>query len=265
MEKMSWSEMTWPEIEQARKSDAIVLIPTGSTEQHGPHLPLDTDSKIASAVTQRVAERLSRRRWTLIFPAVRFAYSPHHMSFPGTISLSSETFIDVIVETCSCVIQHGFKKIAIINTHGPNLSLLRVAVDRIKNRLGMSIVIVDCWLFLKGQEKGRQCIDEICEECPRLVAGHAGEFETSLRLAASPHGIDTQLCKKMAEVAYEGLPEGAFVRRNFKSLTEPGYIGSPHLASSRKGKKLIECLVEELAGFLEDYFRLGRKLNRTDP
>ena len=260
MKRTSWSEMTWPEIEEASRSDTMVLVPMGSMEQHGPHLPLDTDSEIASRVVQKVVERLSRRREALIFPPIRFTYSLHHMSFPGTISLSSDTLINVVVEICSCIIQHGFKKIAIINTHGGNSSLLRMAVDRIKNRLGVSPVVVDCWPFLKNSEKGRRCIDEVCEECPPLIGGHAGEFETSLRLAMLPHDIDGQLCNKMNEVSYKNLPEGVFARKNFKSLTEAGYIGSPHLASSKKGKKLIECLVHELANFLETFF-VSRKVD----
>ncbi len=110
--------MPWPEIKSVLERDTVALLSVGSTEQHGPHLPVDNDHYTSYELSKLAAERVKGRISVVVCPPLPFGISPHHMDFPGTVSLRTQTFIDVIEDSVHSLLHHGFKHVVIINGHG---------------------------------------------------------------------------------------------------------------------------------------------------
>lgn len=117
-------EMTWPELEAAMAEIRLVVIPVGATEQHGPHATFATDAVRAYEFSLRLAERLYPE--VLVVPVMPFGVSPHHMTFPGTITLSGETFMQVLYEVVESLAEHGFERFLFVNGHGGNRPALEL-------------------------------------------------------------------------------------------------------------------------------------------
>ena len=129
MQKINLFEMTRPEVEQAIAAGADkVVVPLGSTEQHGLHLTLGTDAILGAAMGDRVARALGN---ALLAPAITIGCSEHHMDFAGSLTLSKETFAAVVGDVCRSLAHHGFGHIALIPTHGGNFASLAKAVRAI--------------------------------------------------------------------------------------------------------------------------------------
>jgi len=123
--------LTWPEVEEriAEGVDAV-LIPIGSTEQHGHHMPLDTDSFIARSLCLRAAESGAVEGVALLVaPTLNVTLSWYHMQFPGSVRLSTTTFLQVFREVCDSLVHHGFENLVAVNGHGGNIAALTVAVN----------------------------------------------------------------------------------------------------------------------------------------
>src|ERR671939_106242 len=116
------ANMTWPEAQAALAAADVVIVPTGSTEQHGPGMLLRTDTSIAAAVAERVANRLRPR--AVVTPALPFGLSAHHMRFPGTLSLQPDTFMAVVLDVMRSLEAHGARRVFLLNGHGGNQAAL---------------------------------------------------------------------------------------------------------------------------------------------
>ncbi len=133
MEKLYLYEWTWQEVKKYLKRDSVIIVPFGSTEQHGLHLPLGNDALVAI----RLAEDAARLTKTIVAPPCWYGWSPHHMAYPGTISLSPETLTKILYEVLRSLIYHGFKRLIVINGHRmANLPPLQIAASRIRNETG---------------------------------------------------------------------------------------------------------------------------------
>ena len=180
--------MSWREVEQALTHTDMVVIPVGSNEQHGPHLPLGTDIFAALETCKLLAQRTD----ILVAPVVLAGVSEHHMGFPGTITLSPETLEAVIIDTASSLIRHGFKKLMILNGHGGNTPALRAAVEKINQTTSATAVLLD---DLKLPERaaapgtGGAPAAGAKPAAPALD-WHAGVGETSLMLYLTPSFVD---------------------------------------------------------------------------
>ncbi len=119
--------MTWPEVEAALQRTDLVLMPVGSVEQHGRHLPLGTDSLAAIEVCKLIAQQVE----AVVAPSVLLGLSEHHMGFPGSLTLRPETFEAVVFETARSLIRHGFRKICVYNGHGGNTTAVASIIQRI--------------------------------------------------------------------------------------------------------------------------------------
>ena len=128
------AELTWEEAGQAALDNLPVIVPAGATEAHGQHLPLDVDTHQAATVAARLAERAG----ALVAPALPYGYSTMWMGFPGTITLSSETFQQVLVEVCSSLVRHGFYRVVILNGHRPNGTACDCAARRVVDAFATS-------------------------------------------------------------------------------------------------------------------------------
>ena len=160
--------MTWPEVEEALKRTDVVLIPVGSIEQHAKHLPLGTDIYDMIEISKLIAQKTE----VLVAPAVLAGLSSHHMGFPGTITLTPETFEAVVYETALSLIKHGFRKILIYNTHGGNEVSVANVIQKINQTTPATAV-----------DLGKVQVPRKNPLYPPLPwDGHAGVEETSLEL-----------------------------------------------------------------------------------
>jgi len=239
-------DLTWQEVDELKKRTNKVLIPIGSLEQHGPHLPLSTDTIIAFEVARRVAEKLD----VALMPPIGFGFSIEHMDFPGTVSLDPSTLTSVLENVCSSLAKHGFEKIFIINGHGGNKATIESAIQLIKNELNISLY---SFTLLSMVQK---IFNEI-RDSPEGEIGHADEVETSLMLAICPEkmkmnkGIDDPP-KLPKHLTFEASKkEVAFAWRT-KEISKSGVIGAPSKASEEKGRLMLDYLVDKITNIIRD-------------
>ena len=257
-------EMKYPEIEEYLEDNDIVLIPVGSTEQHGPHLPLMVDAIEAIDVTAGVVERAK----VLATPPVWFGWSPHHMGYPGTVTLRPETLTAVVEDIANSLVYHGFKKLVIVNGHrGANLPPLEIAAVRLRNRTGAYVAIVDVALIALKE------VREICEGEVGTI-GHGCESETSFMLYKHEELVDMNKAVKALEVydpkfltSFISLdPRLDYDRVFFRSTPEEqrqarGFVssrGDPTLASREKGRRIYEAIVNNTVEFIDQMVRPAR-------
>jgi creatinine amidohydrolase len=228
--------LTWPEIQDeiARGRDAV-LVPFGSTEQHGRHLPVGTDAILGDEFGEAIADRLD----AFLAPTVRFGCSSHHLAFPGTITLDEETFRRVVADVVGSLSHYGFKKIVLIPTHGGNFKPLAEASETLAPIPGVEVI---AYTDLAGmidaafRQSGEMGIS------PWQSGAHAGEWETSLMLALKPELVRME----QAVAGFVGELAEAMTRvfQGIHALDENGVIGDPGPATAGAGKKYKEDMVE---------------------
>lgn len=126
----------------------IAVVPIGSLEQHGPHLPMGTDSIVAEAVVREAVRSLGDLD-LLVLPTVWFGCSEEHMDFPGTVSLDAGTMMRLVRDLCSSLARHGVRKVALVNAHGGNTDVLRAVLREVRRDLGVFAVLFDVWPLIK--------------------------------------------------------------------------------------------------------------------
>jgi len=239
-------KLTWPEVKEYLKENDIILFPTGSTEQHGKHIAEDNDAFTALEISKRVAEKTG----VLVAPAMPFGYSPHHMGFAGSITLSFETLVRVYKEVCKSLMKHGFKKIVIMNAHGGNRNAISEVLRELKEETSMTVYAL--MVFPEPTGFAAKTVKETIE----TEGGHADELETSIALYLGQ--------RVLLEEAEKGIPPSSLsdfrrryagkvsTSRDFHEITVSGSLGDPTLASMEKGRKLVEAVVDEIATFIEE-------------
>lgn len=251
---MLWEELNWPQIERCQQEGYLVVVPCGSMEQHGRHLPVNTDSVIVFEVARRAAERVPG---VLVAPMVWTGLSPHHMDFPGTLSLGLETYAALIGDLCRSIARHGFRKIALVNGHGGNQALLQALAQSLRYELRVHLLTLSYW-NLMAQEAAA-----IRESAPGGIA-HACEMETSIQRYLHPEQV------KMEEaVSHPVRPALSFLAKDllspgkaqlpapFRERTPSGVMGDPTTATAEKGHRFLEAAVERLAECLQEFRELN--------
>ncbi|NED96282.1 creatininase family protein [Phytoactinopolyspora alkaliphila] len=239
--------MSWPEVETALKQGRrTVVFACGSIEQHGPHLPLVTDTLFGDVLSARVAERM---RGVLTGPTLPLGVSPHHMSFPGTITLSAPTFTKVVAEYIESLASHGFENVLVIPSHGGNFGPLGDLLHQTGGRIGTARFIPYTGLqaFIKAMtEVGNR------DGVSSAVSGsHAGEAETSIMLAMRPDLVDLAA----AVPGYLGHFDDETADRLFEggtaALSEMGVLGDPRPADAERGVRYLRSLTDLLVTHFE--------------
>lgn len=245
-ETVLWQELTWPEIGKLAEEDAMVIIPVGSIEQHGPHLPVSMDYMATSEVSRRVAERMTRSGHpAVVLPGVWTGVSPHHMLFPGTITLNYEQFATVLKQICFCVKEHGFSRIVFVNGHGGNVNPLRVLMMEINEMLGRPAFVTSYWDVAREDLRGILEVDS--------GIGHSAEAETSIMLAMRPDLVRRPFDESIGPDRPDpsDLREGVvYTFRTYRDRTSIGVIGNAGSATREKGEKILETVTHKLAEFL---------------
>ena len=246
-------DMTWKEVDDLDRSKALVILPIGSIEQHGPHLPLGMDILVAEAVLDMALENVEDKYEILVMPAFPIGQSPEHMDFPGTITLTAQTIITVIKEICSGLTRHGFKKILIVNGHGGNIANIGAAGFDIRNEQGLITFMFNAWALIPGLGP-----DVVKREADARSESHGGEIETSIMLALDPSLVHMEWAideenpqlKKGKFVAMGGPVD--FSWNAMLDHAPSGISGEPSFGSVEKGEAIMKYLAHTLSrGILE--------------
>jgi creatinine amidohydrolase len=245
-----WGALTRDEIRRARDAGAFPVLTVASCEQHGDHLPVNTDTVSAYRVAMAAAERCTEA-FALVLPPPSFGFSPHHKAWPGTITLSLSTFLALVTDVAESVMRTGFDRLLIVNGHGGNKGpLISVCTDLVSR--GLRVAAVE--YFSPGQA-------EWTGDVPgqKKTVGHACAYETSMQLALRPEerqriaGRIDGLPARVVPAYVEGegnpfLDTGATYAALFPA-GDPGYYGDPAASSVEAGEVLLEKTVAGLAGF----------------
>lgn len=252
---MLLEDMAWPDVKQLDASRLIVLCPLGAFEQHGPHLPLTTDTDIVTAIARRVEE--PRPSKVLCLPTLWAGHSPHHARFPGTISISQMHYIDLLIDFCKSIVEMDGRKIFLLNGHGGNDVPVRAALREIKTKFAgvanLHVVLASYWQIAAAT------ITRHRESEPGGVS-HACEMETSIMLHLRPNRVRMDLARRDGphdssryRKADMQLPKPVYYVAEFHELSASGVIGHPDLASAEKGKLFLDGIAQEVGEFVDDF------------
>jgi creatinine amidohydrolase len=242
-----FQELTSPQIARALEQRAVLLLPLGQTEQHGPHLQTGCDNIIAERVAIATAEALAGAPPALVLPTIPYGYNPRSVQmWPGVFRIGWETMIRYLADVCTSAVEMGFARLIILSTHGPHADVARMAARDVFDRTGVPIVV----------SLPHKVVADRFAKLRRSPAGgcsHAGEYETSLLLhfgyPVKLDGLDdrdrVQLCNEWVA--------GDFVNGSGKiswstwglQLSETGVYGDPSVASAETGRLTFAALVEE--------------------
>jgi len=268
--KYNLFECTWVDVKDWLEKTDIVLVPIGSVEQHGPHLPIGCDSMGAWVITQKVVKKSNVPHTPLVW----LGYSPYHMyEGRGTITLRFNTEVDLAYDVCRSLIHHGFNKIIFVTGHTGNLLPLDVAMRKVKYETG---AIVAC--FMGDIEQFGQIAQDMMENPPEeFPQWHASEVETSMVMVYEdienkpglvrmeravmeiPHTPDFRYSKLTEKMKAVGSPhfvvfEDYTIRMplDHNEWTNSGVCGNPFTASAEKGHRIYDKIARILIDFIEE-------------
>jgi creatinine amidohydrolase len=247
-----YERLTWPEVRRAAGEDRVAIIPVATLEDHGPHLPIDADLRITAEICRRTAEELPDD--TVLLPAIPHGYSPHHMDFPGPITIAWETFTRYCTDVGTSLARHGFTRMLYVNGHGSNQNLVEMAARLVG--LEHSDVLSAACFYLASPE-GLAVVQEV-RESERGGMGHACELETSIYLAIEPEAVDMakavdETPPDQSEHAWFDWTDGSLkLMPWWSSFSQTGVHGRPTLATAEKGKVMLDAAVAEIGGYVRE-------------
>ncbi|MFB6135381.1 MAG: creatininase family protein [Halobacteriaceae archaeon] len=232
---MNLAEAAWTDVADASTSTDLALLPVGSTEQHGPHAPLGTDTRDAVAVAEAAAASYDRE--VVVAPAVPVGVSEEHRAFAGTLWVAPDTFRAYVRETVESLVASGFDRVVLVNGHGGNVAALR-EVGGAVSRAGEAFVVPFTWF------------DAV--DAPDM--GHAGPVETSLLLYAYPDLVrEDRLAAAAADAAdrWGEWVSGTNLAYDADEFAPNGVVGDPGAASAERGEQLLEAASAALCELLD--------------
>ena len=268
-------ELSTQEVRERMKAGVdIILIPVGSHEMHGYHLPLGTDAYQALAVAEGAAEKAN----VLTTPVVWCGYSPHHMHMPnegtGTISAQGETLRRVLFDIALSMIYHGFNKIVYVNYHGSNIKVMDEILRKVKYETG---AFVAC--YQHSLERGYQLFQDIIEKLPKDVppAWHSGQCETSLVMSCRPELVKMDRAVRdtahaparltdafnkedgTITVEFQGA-ENIAIPMEHHEYCDSATIGDPFRATKELGDELMRRMIDHCADFIEEVKKMKAEI-----
>ena len=258
-------EMSHVDVADYLKEKDVVIVPMGSTEKHGAHLPLGTDSFTTIGVVEKAASLAG----VPYAPLTSVGYSPHHMGEvnhgSGTLTFSSETYQHIVYDLAKSLVFHGFNKIVFVSHHGSNSKVIDPVLRKIRYQTGCFV----CW-YKTPTEREYSILGDIMEGPPEETPGwHAGEVETSTVMAYDETLVDMDqavqdrthgpafmgdsFTKKDGSgfVAFMGA-ENIWVPMEHHEYSDSATIGNPFRGTKEKGEKYFEASARALAAFLEE-------------
>ena len=236
-------EMTRDEANAAAAAGGLLVWPLGATEQHGPHLPVGTDTLTVEALTRRAAAQAAVSIPVVVAPSLPFGSSHHHIPFGGTMSIGSETYYRVVYDLTESLIQCGFRRVFLVNGHGGNHELLQLVARDLALLHPVSIAAASYWTV------AWDVLVKLDAHIDCRLPGHAGKFETSNILALRPELVHHPLPHR--DEATSTDPRG-FVRpyraeHHGAWQKIDGYTDSPDRAKSELGQTWLNGTVDTLA------------------
>jgi creatinine amidohydrolase len=260
------ADLAPPDIRAYLEEKDTIMVPIASMEQHGPHLPLATDTIQADEITRRAAERAR----VLYTPCVWFGYSPQHMYEPGagtgTITVRSQILLEIYHDVARSLIHHGFNRLVFVNNHGSNVKIIDPLLRRIRYETGAFVAFSKLYA-----ERYLGLISEVMENPPEETPGwHSSELETAQVLAhdeelvrmdrAVNQQVKTPDWFPDSFIKLDGAPEVEFQGYQYflfptdhSDFTPSGVIGNPFRATAEKGETTYELYAEHLAAALEEF------------
>lgn len=255
MTHLRYEHHSWQELrELAARDDVVVVIPAATLEDHGYHLPVDTDVRLVEAITRGACERVNANGGTaLLFPTATHGYTPHHMDFPGSVTLRWNVFVEYLVDLGRALCHHGFDRILIVNGHGSNQPLVDMAA-RLVNVEHPRAVCASTWYLVTAESK--KLLSDL-RDSTRGGMAHACELETSLYLAIEPGLV------QMDKAVDERPPESEHIwmdwtdgemsyMPHWSALSESGVTGDASKATAEKGAAWLARAQDEIAGFIRE-------------
>jgi creatinine amidohydrolase len=256
---MALAELTTAEARALFQAHQTVIIPTGSTEQHGQHLPLGTDHETALAVALRAGEQAG----VPVTPVIPFGLSRHHMHAAGTITVSPRTYRHVVTDVCESLFEHGVRRVLIVNGHGGNNRVLQETMEELFGRRRGQVVLALCHVLgVAGQ---------IVPELKTMAVGHADVREASIMMWLKPHTVhmDRQVGQKptiggqaapgLTRLGVGQVGHGAAtlaMTQKLEDVVPAGGWGQLEGSTPEFGRRLIEAVATYLAGFLGEFQRV---------
>ena len=238
---LRFADCTWEEVDRLPRSSTVLLLPVGSTEPHGPHLPLSTDVIISEGMALRAAMRLREEGIeALVLPSIAYSVTDFASGFSGAISIRLETAASVIVDVLAAAIGDGFRRFAIANSHlePGHVESLTSAIASIREATGIDVAFPD--------KRRRRWATLLTEEF-QSGACHAGQYETSLVLADRPDLVRDELRAELEDV---GISLSDAIRAGVATFREAGgeraYFGMPASATAVEGSATYDALASML-------------------
>jgi creatinine amidohydrolase len=250
--KVCWHEHTQAELQSLLPQLEVVLVPTGSTEIHGPHLGVGNDILSCTRVAEEVAKVLYPR--AIVANALWLGVAPHNMTsqFPGTITLTAQTYMLVLQEVVESLLKHGVRRVVFINGHGgneaPNVTACREIREQLYYKHGVNLEVgtLSYWEVIPPEVWG-----EILQVNPKGRIGHGGEAETSILLALAPQAVRTDLVLPPDPRPRLAPP---FFRAWYQDEYSPnGHTDDARAASREKGERLVAAAVKGIVTALEGF------------
>jgi creatinine amidohydrolase len=243
------ARMTHPEVARARdEANGVAVIPIGATEQHGFHLPMNTDTISTEATVLRAAREVG----VLVAPTIPYGNSRQNIGFPGTIGIRPSILGEFVKDICHSLVKHGFDKLVVVNGHGGNYHCLAVALEEVHYETGALVALVKCWALANLPPP---------DGAPPFE-GHAGRQETEFMLVLAPEDVDTAAyvvsppTVELGELGSVSPPQYNpfdtpvnYLVSSWES-TETGHYGDPSMATAERGQLVLDTWATNLAAVL---------------
>jgi creatinine amidohydrolase len=247
-----YERLTWPQVRAAAGENLVCLIPVATLEDHGPHLPIDTDLRLTAEICRRAADAAPEE--ILLLPPIPHGYSPHHMDFPGPITIAWDTFTRYLTDVGTSLARHGFKRMLFLNGHGSNQNFVEAAARLVA--VEHPDVLAAAAFHTSGPEAAR-LIAEL-RDSERGGMAHACELETSMYLAIDPDAVDMEKA-----VDERGYPAGEHswmdwsdgplkIMPWWSSFSRTGVQGDATKATPEKGRALLDAAVRECVAYVRE-------------
>jgi creatinine amidohydrolase len=245
----NFAYLNWKQIEALPRDRTLLILPTAAIEQHGPHLPIATDTLINNVLLGRALDLLPAEEPIYALPPVCYGKSNEHLGFPGTLSVSATTFMAVLRDLGASIAASGLRRIVLFNTHGGNTSLVDVMARDLRAEFGLRTFT----LFGSGG-----ATFEGLNPQERTYGFHAGELETAYLLAFTPGFVDTTAYTSnyIASIADKKLLAPENGAANFAWLTRDiapsGVMGDPRPATAANGELWLKAAATRIAAVLKE-------------
>ena len=258
-----WQDLTTRDFAGLDPEHSIALLPVGAVEQHGPHLPLGTDSAINSAIVARARVRLGDELSLLVLPLLPVGESTEHGDFAGTLTLEPETAIALWTEVGASVVRAGLRKLVIFNSHGGQTQIVDIVAQRLRRRHAMLVARASSFAF--GLPDGLLPDDEVAH------GFHGGALETAMMLAIDPERVRREALRDFASLSREMAGGALGPERPIgfgwmsQDLNPAGACGDATLATPEIGERLLDHAAEGLAALLREMRRTPLEVLRPAP